>query len=112
MTSLVKKIDQRCDEAADKLAGGRQPGTFIIYSNNAKGLDEQLRGLAEKEALKRVSLCIGAFPARYEVSEEAEVTVVIYRQGTVVANFALLKGELDETKRDAIVESLLTVLPK
>jgi hypothetical protein len=30
----------------------------------------------------------------------------------VVANFALRKGELDESKRDAIVEALSKVLPK
>ncbi len=114
MTSLVKKIDQRLDAAAGKTA---QPlGAYVIFVNNADGLDKQLRGMAEKEALKRVNLCIGAPPAVYEVAQEADVTVVIYsiaRRGQpVTANFALRKGELDEAKTDAIVKALSEVLPK
>ena len=110
MTGLVKKIDQRVDASASKSA--RTLGAYVIFLNNADGLDKQLRGMAETEALKRVSLCIGTPPEAYAVSKEAEVTVVIYHQNKVVANFALRKGELDETKRDAIVEALSKVLPK
>ena len=115
MTSLVKKIDQRVEAAAAKL--GRHLGTYVLFVNNADGLDKQLRGLAEKQGLKRVSLCIGAPPKNYEVANEADVTVVIYNIGRrsqqhVTANFALRKGELDEAKADAIVKALSDVLPK
>lgn len=115
MTSLVKKIDQRLDAAARK--GARSPGVYVIFVDNAGGLDRQLRELAEKETLKRVSLCIGPPPGDYEVAREAEVTVVIYRVGRrrrepVTANFALRKGELDEAKADAIVKALSDVLPR
>jgi hypothetical protein len=45
------------------------------------------------------------------------VTVVIYNPGrpgrqSVLANFALRKGELDSTKTDAIVAALSNVLPR
>jgi hypothetical protein len=114
LTSLVKKIDERVDAAAGKAA---QPlGAYVIFVNNADGLDKQLRGMAECEALKRVNLCIGAPPKNYEIANEADVTVVIYsvaRRGQpVTANFALRKGELDEAKADAIVKALTEVLPK
>ena len=115
MTSLVKKIDQQVDAASAKRA--RPVGAYILFVNNADGLDKRLRALAEKEALKRVSLCIGAPPANYEVSGEAEITVVIYRVGRrrqepVTANFALRKGELDDAKADAILKALSEALPK
>jgi hypothetical protein len=91
-------------------------GAYVIFVNNADGLDQQLRGIAECEALKRVNLCIGAPPAAYEVAQDADVTVVIYsvaRRGQpVTANFALRKGELDDAKTDAIVKALSEVLPK
>jgi hypothetical protein len=114
LTSLVKKFDQRLESVAGKTP--RPPGVFVIV-NNADGLDGRLRTLAEKEKLKRVSLCIGAAPRDYEVSNEAEVTVVIYRIGkrrgeSVTANFALRKGELTGCKIDAIVKELSAVLPK
>lgn len=115
LTSLVKKIDQRVGAAAGKTA--RPLGAYIIFVGNSDGLDKQLRGIAEKEALTRVSLCIGAPPKNYEVANEADVTVVIYSVGRrpeqhVTANFALRKGELDEAKADAIVKALSQVLPK
>lgn len=116
LTSLVKQIDEQVTVAAEKYKGGQKLGTYVIFPE-AEGLAEQLRDLARKESLKGVSLCIGPVPPRYEVNKEADVTVVIYNlaqrnQQAVVANFALRKGELDEEKRDDIVEALSKVLPK
>jgi hypothetical protein len=113
LTSLVKKIDQQVAAAAVKSA--RPPGAFVIFVRNPDGLDKQLRSMAEKESLKSVSLCIGTPPEDYEVSEDADVTVVIYRVGKrrqekVTANFALRKGELDEAISDAIVRALSEAL--
>jgi hypothetical protein len=114
LTGLVKRIDQKINDASGKYSN--KLGTFVIIGD-AAGRAEQLRGLAECESLERVTLCIGAAPPRYEVNAEADVTVVIYSPGrpgrqTVTANFALRKGELDETKCDAIIAALASVLPK
>lgn len=116
LTSLVKKIDLKVNEAADKNPGGLKLGTFVILGD-ADGRAEQLRGLAKKEALQRVTMCIGAAPPRYEVNKEAAVTVVIYTVGRpgrqeVVANFALRQDELNETKGDAILAALSKALPR
>jgi hypothetical protein len=117
LTSLVKQIDQTVYGASGKLKDGqRKLGAFVIIGN-AEGRADQLRKIAEKEELKRISLCIGDVPQRYEVNPEADVTVVIYNPGrpgqqAVTANFALGKGELDEKTRDAIVAELAKVLPK
>ena len=90
------------------------PGSKLVVGD---GLDRRLREMAEKEALKRVSLCIGAPPQDYGVADDADVTVVIYSLGRrpqqkVTANFALRKGELDEAKADAIVKALSEMLPR
>jgi hypothetical protein len=115
LTSLVKKIDKLVDATAGKTA--RPVGVFVIFVSNADGFDRQFHGLAETEALKRVSLCIGAPPEDYAVAKDADVTVVIYTVGRrpdqkVTANFALRKGDLGEAKADAIVKALSDVLPK
>jgi hypothetical protein len=115
LTSLVKKIDQRVEAAPGKTP--RPPGAYVIFDSNVAGLDKQLQGMAEKAALKRVSLCIGPPPGDYAVAGEADVTVVIYNvarrnQQKVLANFALRKGELNEAKTDAIVKALSEALPK
>ena len=115
LASLVKKIDQKVIAASGKHKPGIQLGTYFIF-NDRPGLADQLRALAKKEGLQRVSLAIGNAPPRYEVNGEAELTVVIYspgrRQNPVTANFALRPGELDETTSNAIVEALSKVLPK
>lgn len=114
MTSLVKKIEQRLDTAGK---APRTLGVYVIFDSKAEGLDKQLHGMAEKDALKRVSLGIGTPPQDYQVAGGADVTVVIYSGGRrpqqkVTANFALRKGELDEATTDAIVKALSEVLPK
>lgn len=95
----------------------RTLGVYVIFDGTTASLAEQLRGMAEKEALKRVSLCVGAPPKDYEIAKEADMTVVIYSAGRrtqqkVAANFAIRKGELDEAKADAIIKVLSEVLPK
>jgi hypothetical protein len=113
LTSLVKKMDERVNAAAGKHKAAL--GTYFIF-NDRPGLADQLRNLAKKENLKRVSLAIGNAPPRYEVSGEAEVTVVIYspgrRRNPVTANFAFRQGELDDEASEAILEALTKVLPK
>ncbi|MBY0524408.1 MAG: hypothetical protein K2R98_13465 [Gemmataceae bacterium] len=117
MTSLVKKIDQRVNEAASRRPqGSAELGTYVICSSDKDNLDKVLRGWAEKDGLKRVSMGIGNAPKDYNVAARADITVVIYepgrRQNAVKANFALRIDELDDTSSDAIVEALSKVLPK
>jgi hypothetical protein len=114
LTSLVKKIDQRMQAAVGKTP--RPLGAYVMFLKDGAGLDERLRGLAEKEAIRRVALGIGAPPRDYEVANEADATVVVYspaRRGEqhVTANFVLRKGELDGAKADAIVKAVAAVLP-
>jgi hypothetical protein len=99
---------------------GKHPrplGVFVILDGKPEFLDKHLRILAEKESLKRVCLGIAAPPRDYEVSGEADVTVVIYNperrfRQSVRANFAFRKGELTEEKADAVAKALADVLPK
>src|SRR5262249_38216457 len=107
--------DQRMQAAVGKTS--RELGAYVMVMNNANGLDQRLRNLAEKEALKRVALGIGVPPADYAVANEADVTVVVYspaRRGDqhVTANFALRKGELNEARIDDIVKAIGDVLPR
>ena len=82
----------------------------------APGLNQDLRTLAEKEAIKGVALGIGVPPPDYAIAPDADVTVVIYPPGRrnkqkVSANFALRKGELDDAKIEEIVKAIAAVLP-
>jgi hypothetical protein len=115
LTGLVKKIDRQLQDAAGKTP--RALGVFVLYENKTDILADQLVAIAEMESLVRVSQCIGAPPDDYEISREAEITVVIYKPGRrgdqqVTANFALRKGELTPAKVDEIVKAFTEILPK
>ncbi len=116
LTSLVKKIDERVNEAAGRRQSGPELGTYIIFPNNAEGLDCELHDMAERLSLKRVSLGIGVVPDDYKIAREADVTVVIYEVGRrgnpVSANFALRLDDCNEKQFDAIIAALSKVLPK
>ena len=95
----------------------RAPGAYLIVNGAPDNMDGELRCIAEQASLKKINLCIAPVPDDYEISREADVTVVIYnmnRRGDqkVTANFAFRKGELTEKKVDAIVKAIGDVLPK
>jgi hypothetical protein len=115
LTSLVKKIDREVETMTGK--PDRPLGLYVIFDSNKEGLDQELRAMAARAGLKHVNLCIGVPPQAYEVAPRADLTVVVYnvaRRGrqAVTANFALLRGELDEMKANDIVMAVSEVLPK
>jgi hypothetical protein len=104
LTSLVKKID----EATAKNAGKRM-GSFVVFlSDDDEKLAKQLEALATKENIKKCVFSIDnpAGPKGYNVAKDADVTVVLYRQQTVAANFAFRKGELNAQAIDKIVAAI------
>ena len=48
LTSLVKKIDQRINEAAGKYRPGQRLGSFVIVPD-APGLADEFRSLAQQQ---------------------------------------------------------------
>jgi len=115
LTSLVKQMDRRLEEAARR-TGSENLGVFIVFCNDDPGLRQRLQDLAGKEGLKHVVLCAtnSAGPPRYRLAREAELTALIYGGGPrrVAANVPLRKGELDEKRAKAILNALNQVLPK
>ena len=109
LTSLVKKLDDATDRHSDC-----RMGSFVVFCNDEEGLDKKLKALAEKEKLKHIVLTIDnpAGPKSYHITKDAEVTVVLYTDLEVKANFAFKKGELKAADIEKIVSEVSKVLPK
>jgi L-lactate utilization protein LutC len=105
LTSLVKKIDE-----ATAKNGSARMGSFVVFCSDEDGLDKKLKSLAEKEKLKKLVLSIDnpAGPKGYNVAKDADVTVVLYTERTVKANWAFKKGEF----KDAHVKTVIAGLSK
>lgn len=118
LTGLVKKIDDKVNEAAPKYnpRPGQKLGAFFIIPDAAGRID-QLHGMAQAESLKRVTLSIGNPTPRYEINPAAYVTILIYTPGRpgqnrVAANFTLRESDLDDCMTDEVITALANVLPK
>jgi hypothetical protein len=103
LTSLLKKLDSCCAKNTEC-----KMGSFVVFCSDAEGLEGKLKKLAKDADLKKVVLSIDnpAGPSEYKVAKAADVTVVLYRERKVKANFAFKKGELKDKDIDAIVAAV------
>jgi hypothetical protein len=108
LTSLVKKID----EATGKNSAA-QMGSFIVYCSDDDKLENQLKELATKEKLKNIVLAIDGptGPAKYKLAQDADITVVLYNDHKVEANFVFKKGQLDDKAVEKIVGEFKKIVP-
>ena len=108
VTKLIKKVD----EATNKNAKAEM-GSFVVFLHEeSKDFEAQLKDVAKKENIKSCVLSIDnpAGPKGYEISKDADVTVVLYTDRVVKANYAFKKGELKDKNIDAIVSDLPKIL--
>lgn len=109
LTGLVKKIDAATAEHTDA-----RMGSFVVFLSDDKFLEPALKELAMKAHIGHTVLSIGApaGPKGYNVSPDADVTVVLYTKRNVKANFAFRKGELTPADVETIVQAVSKILPE
>ena len=102
---LCKKIEACCDKNTEC-----KMGSFVVVCSDEEGTEAKLKQLAKDNDLKKVVLSIDnpAGPEGYKVNKDAEITVVLYRDRNVKANFAYKKGEM----KDADIEEIVKAVPK
>jgi hypothetical protein len=105
--AAVKKLITTLEAAAAKHAKAELHAFVVFCSNNDK-LEANLKALAEKADLKHVVLAIDEplGPDKYNLSREADVTVVLYKERVVKANRAFAKGKLTEKDVEAITADI------
>jgi hypothetical protein len=109
LTSLVKKIDEATADHSDC-----RMGSFVVFLNDDEGLEAKLKELAKDKNLKKIVLTIDPNPAGpkgYKIAKDADVTVVLYTQQEVKANYAFKKGQLKEADINKIVGEVSKILP-
>ena len=69
--------------------------------------------MAGDAGLKKIVLAIDnpAGPQKYKVSKEADVTVVLYNEHLVKANYAFKKGQLKNKDIEKIVSDVSKIVP-
>jgi hypothetical protein len=107
---LVAGLDKAV--ADDKAADLRAWVTFL--SDDQTTLDPQVVAWGKKYAVRGVPL--GVFenmdgPPSYRLSRDAEVTVLLFVNRKVTANFAFREGELTESRVADVLKALPGILP-
>jgi len=102
---LLKAIDEQVD--AHRADGLRSFAVFL--AGERKDLSSEVQTLAFDEKLG-LPLTIAATavsgPAGQEIDPAAAVTVILYKDQTVVTNFTYREGELTPTERSRILEAV------
>lgn len=104
---LIKALDK-----ATVTNSKAEMGSFVVFLNDEKGLEENLKNMAKKEELKKLVLSIDnpSGPKGYKVAENADVTVVLYVGRTVKANYAFKKGELKDGDIEKVVADVSKIV--
>lgn len=109
LLKLLGKLDEATEKHRDQ-----EMGSFVVFLSNDDGLPKRLSEAAKQRGLKRVVLSTfePAGPERFKVAADADVTVVLYREHEVKANFAFRKGELTEADGESVLAALPKILTK
>jgi hypothetical protein len=108
LNALIKKIDAETVKNKDA-----KMGSFVVFLSNEDGLEKKLQELAKKDDLKECVLSIDDAPAgpkAYKIAKDADVTVVLYVNRTVKANYAFKKGELKDKDVEKVVADVSKIV--
>jgi len=106
LTNLVKQLDDVVAKNQDK-----KMGSFVsLLGDKQEDLTAAAKQLVEDSKSQNVAVVVplehAAGPKDYNLSPDAEVTVLIYRQGKVEANYALAAGGLtDDTIKKIVADT-------
>ncbi|MCE9533648.1 MAG: hypothetical protein K8T89_21355, partial [Planctomycetes bacterium] len=105
LTLLIKKIDNAT--VANRKV---EMGSFVVFCTPDEELEPKIKQLGEMEKLKECILAkdTPAGPRGYKIAKDAAITVVLYTNREIKANYVFRK---DQLKADD-VEKILKDLPK
>jgi len=109
LTDLIAKIDAATAKNRDC-----KMGSFVVFLSDDESLQKKLKEIARNKNLKHTVLSIDnpAGPKDYNVSKDADVTVVLYTEAKVKANYAFKKGELKDKDVEKIVADVSKIVPQ
>jgi hypothetical protein len=105
LAKLLKKIEEEIEEHQDaKLT------SFVnMLGTDVDSLKKDTAEFVKVNGIERIAFVVPDEPKNgpddYKISPDADLTVVCFKDGKVVANHALAKGQLSEPKIDAIVKA-------
>jgi hypothetical protein len=106
----LQKLIKALDEATVKNEKAEM-GSFVVYLSADEALEAKLKAQAKSANLKKLILSIESpeGPTKYNIAKNADVTVLLYKERKVKANYAFEKGKLTEQDVQKIVADIPTI---
>lgn len=106
---LITKVDAVTQKNSDC-----SMGSFVVFCSDEEGLEAQLKDMVKNAQLKKTVLSIDAptGPSRYNIEKDADITVVLYTNREVKANYAFRKGELKDADIEKIIADVTKIVPE
>lgn len=105
---LIKAID-----AATAKNEKAEMGSYVVYLTGDEKQESLIKEIAKKNDLKKIILSIddAQGPSKYDISKDADVTVLLYTERVVKANHTFAKGKITDKDIDAVVADVAKILP-
>ena len=109
LASLVKQVDKAVGDNEDQ----KMAGFVVLLTDDPDAAESELKAFAEKHDIQNVPLTLfdgTAGPEAYKVAEEAEVTVMMWRDKKVEVNHAFAEGKLNKSAITKVVKDTSKIL--
>jgi hypothetical protein len=105
---LIKAVDKATEQNSKC-----DMGSFVVFCTDEDKTEAKLKDMANKEGLKKIILSIDnpAGPKGYNVDKDADVTVVLYNNRKIEANYAFKKGEIKDKDIEAVIKDVAKITP-
>jgi hypothetical protein len=88
--------------------------SFAVFQGDKAKLEPQLKDAAKKAELKKLVLAIedkeDPIPEKYSLNKDADVTVILYVDRVVKANYSFGKGKLTDKDIETIVKGVSKIV--
>lgn len=114
LIALLKQLDALVDPA-NQIKGDSQHAFLVYLTEDPDLAAEELNSVAKEHGLKNIPLTIYDEldgPKPYKLSREAEVTVMLWAESRVTANFAFADGGLDGDDVPIVLKSVQEFLKR
>lgn len=88
-------------------------GAYVVFLSDDDKMADKLKEVAAKLKLKHTILSVDnpAGPDKYNVSKDADLTVVLYTARTSKVNYAFAKGKITDKDIEAISKDVSKITP-
>jgi hypothetical protein len=111
LAALIKELDAKLPQHKDKKLSAF---VNLIGSKDAAELKSTAKKFGESNKSENVAIVVPSDsengPEDYKLNPDAEVTVLIYKEGKVAANHAFAAGKLDKTGIASVIADTAKIL--